>query len=200
MKLVPNPEFRFQPPLNESPEHFLLKEVGQFFLKKKLGCSIVGTEVNSMMEPDLDIRDKLSKEFFDRSIADVVGVKFNGRKIKTIYCIEAKASLSDFKAGFCMSGDLNYIIAPVNCIPIKSLPDNVGLIEVDFNKLDWVIMAGWERITGIKVVKRAKRIKRNLFNDDRRDWEIGVLKSIGYALGRNRNIWFYPGYKEYQHE
>lgn len=71
----------------------------------------------------------------------------------TINSVEAKASLSDFRNGFCVSAELSYIIAPKGIIPLEEVPLKVGLIEFDFDKFHE--KKDWEVAT--KVVKRPKK-------------------------------------------
>jgi|GEM_PF-6133158 len=69
--------------------------------------------------------------------------------------MEAKYSYNDFKNGFCIGGEYNYVIAPKNVIPKKELPSFVGLIEIDFDNFRY----NSKNIRGYNSVKRARKIK-----------------------------------------
>jgi len=90
---------------------------------------MLATEVGGMW--DLDIGKKR------KEIIDCVGIKkvrIAPRKFHyDIKGIEAKASLSDFKNGFCCAPAMSYIISTVNTIPIELIPKDIGLIEVDLD-------------------------------------------------------------------
>jgi len=112
-----------------------------------------------------------------KSIADLIGIKMNytyGRKepkIDTI-CIEAKQSKSDYMNSFVSSADFNYIIAPKGLLTKEDMLDTVGLIEVDFEELEFS-----KRMTiigGVKTVKKASR------NKDCKIVKVDMLKQIAY--------------------
>lgn len=71
----------------------------------------------------------------------------------TLNLVEAKASLSDFRAGFCVSAEHSYIIAPKGIIPKEEIPAKVGLLEFDFEKFHETKL--WE--DALQVTKRPKK-------------------------------------------
>ena len=75
-------------------------------------------------------------------IIDCAGIKrpnYKNIEDTIIRGIEAKASYNDFKSGFCTGADITYIITPQGIIPKKEIPKYIGLIEVDFDKLEIII-------------------------------------------------------------
>lgn len=188
--LVLNPVL--QPPGNETPEHFLLKQVARVYLKVVTGCQIAGTEVGGM--------DDYSRDAKQHTVADAVGVKLSwegGREKRyTVYCIEAKQSLSDFKSGFCQGGDLNYVIAPQGLLTPKLLPNGVGLVEVNFDRLAFT----FDGIYGLTLARRATRQAKTWYprhGNDHDTWARGVIEAIAAKETNDavfRGLWFYPGF------
>lgn len=182
MDFVLNPDIR--PPRNESAEHFLIKQVAVVYLKFTRGCRYVGEEVVLYR----DIPEEKGKV-----IADVVGVhrKLIGynKYAHTIMCAEVKVSVSDFKNGFSMGGDLNYVFAPKDVIPLDLLPTRVGLIEVDLGKLNYTLDGC---IQGVYIKKKASRFPNcNDYQD--------VIANIAYSYSCKhaaKNPWFYRGFRE----
>jgi hypothetical protein len=123
--------------MGETELHKTLKLVGWGILIKK-GCSPVGMEISL---PSYEHRS--FEPVSEHNIADAVGI---GRHeelakkdawnhtttIKTVYVMEAKASYSDFKNGYCKHGwGKMWIIAPPDMIPTSELSPGVGLYEYD---------------------------------------------------------------------
>lgn len=137
-------------PGNETKEHFLLKQVGLIWLKMK-GCHWVGTEVwglGGRTKAD-EARGK-DKEWYRkqksayvqahgyRVVADVAGVakESTGQGYRyTVHSIEVKVSRADFQAGYCTGANLAYVMTPKGLIRPDELETNVGLLEVDLQKL-----------------------------------------------------------------
>lgn len=105
----------------------------------------------------------------------------------TIKTIEAKASLSDFRAGFNVSGDYSYIIAPKGIIPIKEVPKSIGLLEFDFNLFEEI--RNWEKC--LTVTKKAKKEYDGIFFEDTAtkkgfmdDEHSKICKELMYAIAQ----------------
>ncbi|WP_297419214.1 hypothetical protein [Clostridium sp.] len=105
-----------------------------------------------------------------KNITDVAGIKIKTQgyredekyKQKTIYetiSIEAKATLSDFKNGYCYGANKNYVIAPKDIIPKEYLHKNIGLIEVDLDSFKIINNKNGIDIEGIGFTKNCKKIK-----------------------------------------
>lgn len=122
----------------ETDLHKTLKLVGWGILIKK-GCSPVGMEISL---PSFEHRS--FEPISEHNIADAAGIgrhkELKNREgnwnrittVKTIYVIEAKASYSDFKNGYCKHGwGKMWIIAPPDTIPTNELSSGVGLYEYD---------------------------------------------------------------------
>ena len=194
----------FQSPKNETPEHFLLKNVALAYLRTNLNCNIASTEVSSMYDHHNNTSGGEIKSH--RCIADAVGIKIKDqwlplakrldpnefyKRIETVCCIEVKISKADFMSGYCVGGDLNYIMAPVGVINKDDLYKGVGLLEVDFSELSFI---GWQ-IHGVNVSKKPSRFKRDI---DRSLQVYRIYQSIATQLTLNsirNNPWFYPGYQ-----
>ena len=163
-------------PKNESETHFLLKEISKYILWG-WGYNKLGTEVGGMWDNDIaEIFHKYGSNK-RKDIIDCVGIKkvhVASRKYHyDIKGIEAKASLSDFKNGFCAASAYTYVIAPVGIIPIDLIPDKVGFIEVDFDIFE--LKKYSQKIPdmkGVELVRRAKkRIDSRFLNEDKyRKW------------------------------
>lgn len=174
-------------PKNESETHFLLKEISKYILFG-WGYKMLATEVGGMW--DLDIGKKR------KEIIDAVGIK----KIRVaprkfhydIKGIEAKASLSDFNNGFCCAPAMQYIICPVNTIPIELLPDKIGFIEVDLNIFE--LKKYSQKIPdmkGVELVKRAnKRIDSRFKSEEAyRKWCEQSLERVAYRSSSELLFW-----------
>jgi hypothetical protein len=177
----------FNRPKNESEIHFLLKEISKYILFG-WGYKILATEVHGMW--DLDIGKKR------KEIIDCVGLKkihIAPRKYHwDMKGIEAKASLSDFKNGFCCAPAFSYIITIINTIPINLIPDKIGLIEVDFNMFE--LKKYSQKIPdmrGVKLVRRAKKRIDSRFKSEEvyRKWCQNSLERVAYRCGSELLFW-----------
>jgi len=177
----------FNRPKNETETHFLLKEISKYILFG-WGYNKLGTEVGGMW--DLDIGKKR------KEIIDCVGLKkISDGRSKYHYDmkgIEAKASLSDFKNGFCCAPAMTYIIAPINVIPINLIPEKIGFIEVD---LDIFELKKYSQkipdMKGVELVKRAKRKIDSRFKTEEayRKWCQESLERIAYRCSNELLFW-----------
>jgi hypothetical protein len=182
-------------PKNETEAHFMLKEIAKYILWS-WGYNKLATEVGGMYSYDFR---QPNKDF--KNVIDVVGaktihpfVKGEGYKSKyyEIKGIEAKASLSDFKNGFCAAPAHTYIIAPKGIIPVEHIPDKIGFIEVDFDKFS---LKKWsnkiEYITGVELVIKPKRRIDSRFQNigEYRKWSIDTLERISYRCSQELLFW-----------
>lgn len=174
-------------PKNETETHFLLKEISKYILLG-WGYNKIGTEVHGMW--DLDISKKRKK------IIDCVGLKkihIAPRKYHwDMKGIEAKASLSDFKNGFCCAPAMSYVIASINTIPISLIPKDIGFIEVDFNIFK--LKKYSQKIPdmkGIELVRRAKKRIDSRFKSEEayRKWCQDSLERVAYRCGSELLFW-----------
>lgn len=133
-------------PLNESETHYELKQIAKYILKSK-GYSIIGEEIAVGHSLYLSDYKQFKPESINKNIIDVLGLQLKGTfyyscgwnsdnyyfkdPIFKSIGIESKASLEDFKNGFCCTPEKVYIIAPKGIIPLDLIPKNIGLIEVD---------------------------------------------------------------------
>lgn len=140
VKLV---DYQWQPPRNETKEHYLLKQVARVYLVEK-GCYYVGTE--------LYIDGWGNNEYSTKRYIDCVGVD---RKQITSYGIEVKVSKSDFKNGYCARCQYTYIMCPKDMITPDDLPSYVGLIYVDIDKVRFIPNAKEHRLQGVELIKKA---------------------------------------------
>lgn len=142
-------------PLNQSPEHFFCENVGKMFLFHYYNCRYIGTEIPGCFHMDSDFTAYSEfKNGFGRnkhkSVIDVLGMT---RKFQC-YGVEAKASLADYRNGFCACMPYTYIICPKDVIPISELPPKIGLIYVDIPNFHVV---GYGDIRGVEVVRGARK-------------------------------------------
>lgn len=180
-------------PKNETETHFMLKEISKYILFN-MGYTRLATEVGSMYSCDLGNSSK--------NVIDAVGLKKTGKLIPnsgyrydyrwSMCGMEAKASLSDFRNGFCMAPAIIYIIAPKGIIPLAELPERVGLIEVDFDKLS--IKQKVNKINcfkGIEVVVKAKRKIDGRFSskEDYNTWCKDMLEQVSYRATSELLFW-----------
>lgn len=191
----------FVAPGNESPEHFLLKNVAVAYLRLHFGCTIAAMEVMGMSDSANPVNGKETKY-----VADAVGIKIKDqwlsyaereepsqtrKRIETVYCIEVKVSRNDFRSGYCIGGDLNYVMTPKGLVDKGELYRGVGLIEVDLDALDFD--KEW-KIQGVEIAKRATT-RRQQKNDEK--WIDFVFRDMARQLTLNsirNNPWFYPGW------
>lgn len=193
-------------PLNESETHFELKQIAKYILKRK-GCSIIGEEVIVGCSKYLnnEYRNIFNQNAEYKSTIDTIGLKTKGTysyyahwqekeytyEKPTFQCIgiEAKASLEDFKNGFCCNPERVYIIAPKDIIPIELIPKDVGLIEVDLDNYRISHTGGEFIFEGIEEVIRARsRIDESFIdttiklkdNIHYQTWCEDIMRTIGY--------------------
>ena len=178
--------------LNESLQHYELKQIAKYLLWN-LGYKHIATEVygcygHDDFSKETNIKPKMVEGCLHKNIIDVVGAKtkswYNGKipEIK-IMGIEAKASKSDFRNGFCTGCEYTYIIAPLGIIPIEELPKNIGLIEVDLDNYTMTsVRSNGFSYTGITIAKRARSRLATRFKTKEalQKWSIDMVKDIAY--------------------
>ena len=177
----------FNRPKNETETHFLLKEISKYILFG-WGYKMLATEVGGMW--DLDIGKKR------KEIIDCVGIKkvrIAPRKFHyDIKGIEAKATLSDFKNGFCCASAYTYIISTVNTIPIELIPKDIGLIEVNIDNFELKKYSQKiSDIKGVELVKRAKKRIDSRFKSEEvyRKWCEKCLERVAYRSSSELLFW-----------
>ena len=139
---------------------------------------------------DLDIGKK------KKEIIDAVGIKkvhIASRKYQwDMKGIEAKASLSDFKNGFCCASTFSYIICPINTIPIELIPKDIGCITVDIDNFK---LKKWSQkisdMQGVELVKKAKKRIDSRFKSEEgyRKWCEKCLEGIAYRSSLELLFW-----------
>ena len=80
--------------------------------------------------------------------------------------VEAKASLQDFRSGFCTEANYCYVIAPKGIVPVDEVPKRIGLVEVDFDVVE-VLVTPVVKCLGVQLVKRATYNSSTLGSADR---------------------------------
>ena len=100
--------------------------------------------------------------------------------IQHIYSIEAKATVADFKNGYSMRGNYNYVIVPKGMITVHDVEQETGIIEVDMQKLTF---ENWTKVT--TVLKKAKRIPQYMVN--KKDNYSAVQETLATLRRRNVN-------------
>ena len=181
-------------PKNETETHFLLKEISKYILFG-WGYNKLGTEVGGMW--DNDISKLFHKEDKHRKdIIDCVGLRKvsegRGKYHYDMKGIEAKASLSDFKNGFCASPAYTYVISTLGTIPVDLVPKDIGFIEVD---LDIFELKKYSQkipdMKGVELVRRAKkRIDSRFKNEEKyREWCEKSLEGIAYRSSSELLFW-----------
>jgi len=111
------------------------------------------------------------------SYANIENAKIRG--------IEAKASCSDFKSGYCTKADITYIITPKGTIPKEDMEKYIGLMEVDIDNLE-IITEPKVHVVGLDIVKRATTNKSKGLKDIK-DRQLFV-KSFIEKVARKRTI------------
>lgn len=186
-------------PQNESETHFFLKELAKYILFH-MGYTRLATEVDSMYSLD----NGRTKKGNMKGTIDVVGIKKVSKFIpnsgfqyihRWVLCgIEAKASLSDFRNGFCMAPALTYVIAPKGVIPHSEMPPKIGLIEVDISVANVQLQRLTKRIDAIKGIEVPIRAKPRLdsrFTDKEHYQKFcaNILESIAYRSTNELLFW-----------
>jgi len=181
-------------PKNETETHFLLKEISKYILFG-WGYNKLGTEVGGMW--DNDISKLFHKEDKHRKdIIDCVGLRKvsegRGKYHYDMKGIEAKASLNDFKNGFCASPAYTYIISTLGTIPVDLVPKDIGFIEVD---LDIFELKKYSQkipdMKGVELVRKAKKRIDSRFKDeeDYKRWCQESLERISYRSSSELLFW-----------
>lgn len=143
-------------PMNQTEEHFFCENVGQMFLFHNCNCRFISTEVSGCWHLD-DIPGSSTKYpnssyvKYNKNIIDVIGMP---RSMSTVYGVESKATLSDYRNGFCACMPYTYIICPKDVIPKEEIPDKIGLIYVDIPNFHVI---GYDEIIGLEVILPARK-------------------------------------------
>ena len=184
----------FNKPKNETEIHFLLKEISKYILFG-WGYNKLATEVGSMWDNDISkLFHKQGKS--QKNIVDAVGLKKislgRGKFYYDMKAIEAKASLSDYKNGFCGASARTYIISSVGTIPIELIPKHIGFIEVDIDKFE---LKKWSQkipdMQGVKLVRQAKKKIDSRFKSEEkyRKWCAESLERIAHRSSSELLFW-----------
>ena len=184
----------FNRPKNETETHFLLKEISKYILWG-WGFNKLGTEVGGMWDYDISkLFHKQGKS--QKDIIDCVGIRKvsegRGKFHYDMKGIEAKASLNDFKNGFCAASAYTYIISTMNTIPIELLPPKIGFIEINFDILE---LKKWSQkipdMKGVTLVRNAKKRIDSRFKDELayRKWCAESLERVAYRCGSELLFW-----------
>lgn len=178
-------------PLNESREHFLLKQVGLVYLKWARRCQYVGLEIALP-------RSRLLEDSSPRLVADVVGVHRDSRTPTrqndsryrwTLYTVEVKVSRSDFKAGYCRDGHYVFLLTPPGLLSTEELPPEDGLLEVDPH---WVSSCGRpEQLVQAVTVRRPARRRKLSVDSSGLHPGVEVVTRIA-ASWTNRMVFWNP--------
>lgn len=135
-------------PKNETKEHFICKSLAKLLLYDLHQCRYIATEVELMHNQQCN-----------KHIIDAVGITRHKDKV---YGYEAKASLSDYKNGFCTHCPYTYIICPKDVIPIELIPKDIGLVYLDIDEVGFISHGAKREIYGYKVIKKARKRKNTL--------------------------------------
>lgn len=193
----PNPDY-YDTPGNESKEHFYLKQIAKIYLKSKYNCKYIGSEIYLGKSIDKSIKKEYPDiPYNDKKITDAVGIE--DRKLKhmghrgIIRNIEVKVSKSDFRSGYSIMGDYNYIITVKNRLDDINIPKPVGLIEVDFDKFDvYDLKSRGMGIKGVELVKYPKRLNdKNYIAGSHKKYVDWVIKKIAQKH-TNKDIYNNP--------
>jgi hypothetical protein len=185
----------YKQPKNETETHFLLKEISKYILWG-WGYNKLGTEVYGMWDNDISKLFHKDGQKGQKNIIDCVGIKkihVAPRKYHwDMKGIEAKASLSDFKNGFCAAPAFSYIICPINIIPIELIPEKIGCITVDFDIFE--LKKYSQKIPdmkGVELVRKAqKRIDSRFKSEEAyRKWCQDSLERVAYRCGSELLFW-----------
>jgi hypothetical protein len=190
--------------MNESATHFELKQIAKYILKNR-NYNIIGEEICVDRSQYLLDYPQFKKEVLYKNMIDVVGLQNKGTfyfgqhwghnevsldepKWRVIG-IEAKASLEDFKNGFCCTPERTYIIAPKGIIPIKLIPKDIGLFEVDLDNYNIEQTQEGFTFTGVYETIKAKTRIDNYFIENTKPidnkyyqhWCKDLLRYIAYT-------------------
>jgi len=164
-------------PANESREHYILKQLGAWFLRS-LGCEIVVQEVDGFTGNAKEVHrgwafneDGIWARAWIRGPhrIDVAGLRrsYDGRGEKIgphtprmiVYGVEVKVSRSDYLAGYCTSAHVLYLMTPPGLLRPEELPPGIGLVEGDPDKAEVYLWetGGIYRIEGLRVVRKPGR-------------------------------------------
>jgi hypothetical protein len=132
-----------------------------------------------------------------KNIADVVGIKittkgyresgkYKHKETLETVCIEAKASLADFKHGYCYGANKNYVIAPIGIIPKEFIHSSIGLIEVDLDNFKIINTKKAIEFEGINITKRCKKKKCGDYKTEEEYQEVAKDLMI-YTAKRSTN-------------
>lgn len=179
-----------------------MKNVAVAYLRLHFGCAIAAMEVWGMGDEYNPVNGKETKY-----VADAVGIRIRDKwtplserrepdnpyeRVETIYCIEVKVSRNDCKSGYCIGGDLNYVMTPKGLVAKDEVYKGIGLIEADLDNLEFT--KGWG-LRGIEIIKRPTRRKANGKNQRWIDWVFREMSSRLTLNSIKYNPWFYFGWE-----
>jgi len=174
---------------NESERHYMLKQIGKFFLYK-IGYTCIGEEI------ELYSQNELGK----KCRTDLLGIKMRNMHTNSIndsykdlkfdcMSIEAKQSRSDYYNSFVSSADFNYIIIPKGMLTEKDkYIDGVGIIEVDLDLFEFNyykysgsgINSKEPFKQGFEITKKPKRNKGDNYALTDGYKKINLLRQVAY--------------------
>lgn len=175
-------------------------------MRLHFGCTIAAMEAAGL--GNYENRHKDWEGF--KHIADAVGIKEcerwappKGERAKgyyktrfRVYGVGVKVSRSDFAAGYCTGGDLNYVMVPKGLVTPDELVSGVGLIEENLGELTFTRNLG---LRGIEITKPERRTERSAGAPDlRQSWLDWVFQSMATCLALTnikQSPWFYLGWE-----
>lgn len=104
-----------------------------------------------------DLGDRVRNYLNDKGIAveDFIRLMDREEVVATLYTVEAKATLQDFKNGFSVAGDYSYVIVPKGLLEGVDVPKGIGVIEVDLELFE-------ESLNYKKSVQQTVRVRKNV--------------------------------------
>jgi hypothetical protein len=187
-------------PLNESETHYELKQIAKYILWT-LGYKYIATEVLVGCDYKFFKENELKTK---GGIIDAFGLKEVSNSELVSMGIESKATLSDYKNGFNVVPDYNYIIAPKGIIPKELIPKEIGLIEVDLKNYEitnkekgvWIDYNYEEHkpIIGDKVTNKVFKIgiyftKKTKRREVKEEYRKGFCKRMMFCIARSNTIY-----------
>jgi len=170
-----NPNIKL--PGNETFKHFILKQIGKFYLKNRQMCQYVVEEkgVPYIKEKELPLTSKEVKAHTFKDITDVLGVQRINNQY-TIKSLEVKVSREDFKSGYCVGGEYNYLLVPKGLLKKEDPLPFFGILEIDLSTFNFD-----NSVSEVKTLKRAKKIDLPLYKygkyqrNDNGEWNHNIL-------------------------
>ena len=150
---------KLKAPKNQSWEHFYLCEIAKFILWVQ-GYNLIAGEIYVGWDAKISAEMGMRNKYYN--VIDALGINTRTRKVKGI---EVKVSLDDFRSGYCAVVPNTSILCPRDVVPVSLIPQGIGLIYADIDKIKVRKSDSCLDVEGIETVKKARSRKTKITDE-----------------------------------